>query len=378
MNVVLDSTLVPASRINRAPNWDYLVQKLSSKLKGDNKVKFNLVSPMPASEESNPSLGLIQVLSMAYSAHRKVAIKPQDIWFIVMCEIAKIIKHHPEECRELFTASAEKTTIMVQTDDVTQIDLEAVAMQLKEMMPVGIHNFIPTLSTMVPEARIALCAALCDGVQVFYNYMTYCCGIPEIRVDGTAEDWETLSKAAHEIDQMFYKVGLTAAHNYMAQVSVILHHIANSFNDSNGLVAFWKDIFTQENIGSGGELLINGWITKLFYEKPQLYKIENFTTSVAVVPYKNAESGREFKGVYGAFLVRDVDGVLESHFDNYVFEEGPIVPVQPTLTTIRTVITDSKPINGPIVSAQETFYGKNEVTDSQALYKAQLTRKDDK
>lgn len=329
MNIVLDAALEP-TELRRVATFEHNLGAINAKV--TNKASYNdplmkCLTPLPADEEGvYPSLGFIEMLSKAYSSHRAVVINPQDIWFIVLCEVAKIIKKYPGECRSLFTKSDDVVTIKVPTSDPTQIDLEAVVKQLESLMPVGTSAFLPELSTMVPAAKIALNAALCDGVQVYYNYMTYCCGIPEIKVNGTVTDWASLTDAADSIACMFLSVELKAGATYMNAVWKILHDISDSvangaiYNSRQTAQEFWKNIFTQENIGSGGELKIDGWITDLFFDPPKLKKIENYTTSVAVVPYENAETGRKFKGAYGAFQFRDVDGFLESEFTSFIFE----------------------------------------------------------
>lgn len=325
MNIVLDSSLQPTETYRRHYMADDIIKSLAAKVstrvtRDDPLMKCLTTIPEPQ-EGVHHGFGFIGMLSYAYSTHRKVTINPQDIWFIVLCEIAKIIKKYPEQCRTLFTKSNEKVTIKVPTGDPTQIDLELVVKQLEDLMPVGTSAFIPELSTMVPAAKMALNAALCDGVQNYYNYMTYCCGISEIKVNGTETDWWKLAHAAKNISEMFESVGVADGAKYLQDIFGLLMDIhIDVGSGGHPDVDFWKSIFTQQNIGSGGELKIDGWITDIFFEPPTLKKIENFQTSIAIVPYENTETGRKFKGVYGPFQYRSVDGFLENEFTNYVFE----------------------------------------------------------
>lgn len=298
-----------------------LSNKLMWKLKESNKDKaFAFIgSNINMDEVENLQLGYLGMLSQSYSNHEKIEIAPHDIWYLILSEIAIIIKANTEACRPLFTSSQEKIDISVPVDDVTKIDLALVVTELRKLIPVDVDIFVPKLSTSTPDAQIAMYAALCDGVSAYYSYSTFMCGIPEIRLTGTRQDWLSLLQRAGIIAAMFGTVGLFPAVEYMIRVGDILDKIQCSFDIVDA--EFWKDIFRSKNVGSGGELTINGWITDLYYEKRDMKKLENFMTAVTIVPYKNLGTGREFKGIYGAFeCVRTDDDFLRAGYSNLIFE----------------------------------------------------------
>lgn len=270
-------------------------------------------------DDSEKQLGFMKTLSRSYSRHDKIEIAPHDIWYIVLSELAEVIKKNQEICRPLFTRSSEKIEILVPVKDVTKIDLHEVVDSLRGLIPVDVTVFLPELSTTTPSAKLALYAALCDGVSGYYDYSTYCCGIPEIRLRGTRYDWNTLYESARSISDMFDSVKLDKAVEYLNRVAVILDDIRQSFDTDK--TEFWKNIFTQKNIGSGGELEINGWITRLYFEPRLLKKIETFMVTNTIVSYKNLDTGRKFKGVYGAFeTIRTPDDFLSAEYSNLIFE----------------------------------------------------------
>jgi hypothetical protein len=82
-------------------------------------------------------------------------------------------------------------------------------------------------------------------------------------------------------------------------VEEIFEQIYESY-DRCDMEDFWRDIYTHKNVGSGQQLDISGWIKDL-YMGNRGKRLENFLTSVAIVPYKNLDTGKEFKGVYGGF-----------------------------------------------------------------------------
>jgi hypothetical protein len=262
-------------------------------------------------------LGFLEMLSLAYSQHRKVEIAPHDLWYIVLCELATYIKGNVEECRPLFTKSAEKVSIVVPTDDPSAIDLNLVLDQLRNLVPLEVALFVPELSTLNTYSRMSMYAALCDGLQHYYNYMTFCCGIPAVRIMGTLEDWETLSNCVTGLMNAFADIE-GPIFPYLIKVQNVFGAIVNSYKSKNP--EFFLNIFTQKNVGSGGELDIDGWITDLYLERKNTRKLENFLTSFATVPYTNLDSGKNFKAVYGAFLNCEIDEHLRSTYGSFVFQ----------------------------------------------------------
>lgn len=279
---------------------------------------YSLLSPLAEQVENNHQ-GFLGFISKAYSNHKKIEIAPHDIWYLVMTEVAQFIKKNTEACRPLFTKEESSVTIFVPTDNPEEINLSLVIEELRSKVPVNVDLFVPQFSTLNKSSQLACYAAFCDGLQVYYNYMTFCCGIPEIRVTGTQADWQMMVDNFGKISQLFQQINSEFAH-YLQQVqSRVAGMIENSFINANP--EFWLDIYSKKNIGSGGEFVISGWITEFYFEKCELPKLENFASTISVVPYKNVETGRSFVGVNGAFkTLRTDDGFIKCGYEQFIFE----------------------------------------------------------
>lgn len=281
--------------------------------------------------ELNPDIeglhqGWLNLLATAYSRHEKVRIAPHDLWFIVMSELAKEVNRAPETYRTLFTESkGDKETIAVPTGDVETIDVNLLVDALRSKVLVPMEIFLPSLTTTTPDVTAALAATFCDMVQSYYGYGTFMCGIPEIEVTGTPEDWATLAANTGAIKIFFENVGAPQnVVSYLAVVGRLFTLITGDVASGEPDVAFWKATFTAKNVGSGGQLEISGWIKDLYLEKRPDSKLENFTGSVGVVPYYNFETKRQFTAIYGAFgQLRSPEGFIYSSYDHIVFERQP-------------------------------------------------------
>lgn len=327
MKIVLNSTLeqVPHYGATVQEKMPHHVQQVAQAL-GYNKYRSEkkmtwIASNIDASTEQL-HFGYVELLARAYSNHEKVRVAPHDLWFIVLSQIAKIVNENSAACRPLFTTSDEQVDILVPTGDVTKIDPIVLMQYLTRHVPTNGKLFVPELTTANFNVMSAMAAVFADAVQSYYSYSTFCCGIPEIEVTGTVEDWETLTANAMAISRLFLEAGLTKASDYLVGVAGIFEMIERDVR--TGAVAgtdFWKDIFRSKNVGSGGELEINGWIVRLFYNPPTLRKIENFMFTLGTFPYRNKETDRTFRTVYGAFeQLRSPEGFIYSGYSNIVYE----------------------------------------------------------
>jgi hypothetical protein len=190
---------------------------------------------------------------------------------------------------------------------------------------------------------MAMSAAVCDGLQVYYNYMTFACGIPEIRVTGTVQDWNKIIRSISVISDHFRNVPDPAFEEWLGDCADIVFHIKEDLANDRPQIEWWQDIFTSRNVGSGGELEISGWITKLYYRKCSSPKLEIFPTTLSVVPYVNEDSGRQFVGLHGALkTIRTEDGFVRSGYGHVIFEKTQVEAKDEPLGKTRLTVENVK------------------------------------
>jgi len=80
--------------------------------------------------------------------------------------------------------ASEKTQLYIEMADPNSIDLSRVIEQIAALSPVDLNHFSATFSTTTFESNLALRAAFCDAMSTFYQYNTYRCGIPRVRILG--------------------------------------------------------------------------------------------------------------------------------------------------------------------------------------------------
>jgi hypothetical protein len=152
----------------------------------------------------------------------------------------------------------------------------------------------------------------------------FCCGIKAIKLLGTKEDWALLRNHFIKVATVFGVEQHLIDH--FENVKYILGLIVDSFTVERN--NFWLDIFTQKNVGSGGDLVIDGWISDLFIVKHKFKKITNFINDTATVQYTQVNTREKFVALYGGFNYRTVDGYIELDYAKHIFKlEKVAVPV---------------------------------------------------
>lgn len=261
----------------------------------------------------------LEYLEIAWANHLGVTITPDTFWFTLLCEATSIIGDDVEKYRKFFTKSSGKTEIVVNTNSATVLPLDQIMGQLRVLVPDGLAtHFLPDFSTTDARAREARYAAFADAVSPYYNYSMLMCGIPAVRLEGGYDDWQLLKKSWMALADVFSG---TAA-KYCKRVSEIIQSILGQFAVPDP--EFLKKIFYLKRCGSGHQTEAFGWYTELFRKAPKSTRyVENFSSHVAKVAYKNLTTGQEFEMRQGLFTSKIENGFLKPTFGRLIFQKGP-------------------------------------------------------
>src|SRR6185295_5028976 len=153
---------------------------------------------------------LAAAVHLAFSGHRPIVFTPDILWLTIVQGVAQHVALDPEKWRSLLVPHAGTATIRVTVDDrdyATREDLwdqltEVFRDQLQKTSLVS-DRLTADFSTTGPIERVAQSVVLMDVMAPFYSYEVACiCGIPEIRLAGTAEDWELLSRKVEGLPKL--------------------------------------------------------------------------------------------------------------------------------------------------------------------------------
>lgn len=208
--------------------------------------------------------GLISTIAMCYSGHYKLVIRPDDIMHSVWSAFALFVNAHPEEMRPYLVKHKEgKITIEIAAGSSFVPSVEALTPTIHaartKMMPLLDAKFAEWLelsfSTTTDFDRLVATVELMGAVKKFVGCrFTYCCGLPEVELLGTLEDWTQLKTKMDFLT--------TIEHPAIQKWAAQLTNIANEFYESyqgNVNVAFWESVCKIKRRGSGGQSTVSGW-----------------------------------------------------------------------------------------------------------------------
>ena len=209
-------------------------------------------------------------LHTAFAKHIPFSLSPQILMSIITQEVAQYVKDHSEDpsIASLFTRTpGEKPKIVVEVDDFVYgspnndwlAGIEKFRTKLTDLVPSGVMEYMtPRFSDSTLETEVVHLVSFMDAASKYYDYgMSTMCGVPSFRIEGTADDWDTVIKSVTAMAGVL--PGLTC---YFKHLTPILREIRNTADGNKIDNDFWASIYKQ-NHGSGGPYS-NGWFNNLY------------------------------------------------------------------------------------------------------------------
>ncbi|MFH8386478.1 DUF4419 domain-containing protein [Kitasatospora sp. NPDC018058] len=209
---------------------------------------------------------LLRAAHQAFCGHLPLSLSPDVLWYAVVHEVAVHVRLNAGAYEGLFTSTpGEKRTIVVRDDSLLDADpdwarsIRLVREPLAAAIgPELVELFQPTFSTTTPDDVSAALVALMDVVSPYYEFLWISlCGIPRIRLEGTAEDWALLARRVGELAQWFEPLG-----PWLAELRPVVAEIAATAAGGPVDQEFWGSFYKWRS-ESGGPY-VSGWLTAFF------------------------------------------------------------------------------------------------------------------
>lgn len=236
---------------------------------------------------------LVYGVGLSFAWHYPLVLSPDNIWLTLSQGLSNHINEFAEDVRKKFVAHEGKVQIVIQRDNFIkgapdndwEGAFEEFSAKIKEHIGPSNHSMIVAdFSTTGPVERAASEVVLMDAMKAYFEYgcMTMC-GIPNIEITGTVEDWESLRS---KVDRWTFE-GRADLSWWTTPLKRILDEFVQA---AKGVVdKEWWESFYKKNSGggSGSPSKISGWINWLFpylqCEGPKLYR--NPKVGVSSVEY---------------------------------------------------------------------------------------------
>ncbi len=208
----------------------------------------------------------------AYADHRPFVISPDMIWLLISQGFAIHLNENAELLRKDFVDFEDKVSLIVRNDTL-KLDSPASAWesifpdftkQISEHTGDELISILTSdFSTTSPIEKIASELTIMKAMEPYFEFVVIrmICGIPEITLQGTTEDWEKIYKKTNAIAKYNLKW-------WTDELEPILKEIIKT---SEGEIdkTFWRNMFKYHSQEAyGAPKIIDGWIVKFFpYDK---------------------------------------------------------------------------------------------------------------
>lgn len=211
-------------------------------------------------------------MHQAYADHRPFVISPDMIWLLICQGFSNHINYNSDELRNLIVDFSEKKTLSVQNNSIIlgnpDSPWQEVFPEFSAQIESNIGNelanlFTDTFSTTSIDEKIAFEITLMDAMEPYFEYQVIyiICGIPEITLQGTTEDWKKILDKTKQLSK----------YNLKWWVNDLVPVLEEFVNTLEGKIKkrFWQNMFkihTSDDYGHPKN--IDGWIVIFFpYDK---------------------------------------------------------------------------------------------------------------
>ncbi|KLO04876.1 hypothetical protein SCHPADRAFT_917878 [Schizopora paradoxa] len=196
--------------------------------------------------------------------------RPDDVWIAILSQFYLFVNAHAEELRSKFVPHEGKEEIKVYVEAPSRYYVsydwmaEEMTKKMKEKIvdPELVKFIIPKFSTTTPIDTAVGCVMMMGTLKHYFDFVCcITCGIPEITILGTKEDYKDILKRLDKFEEFGEEPRVFAA---------LLRPIVREFIDVFNVQAkdpsaainidFWSRILHYESGGSGPDY-ISGWAT---------------------------------------------------------------------------------------------------------------------
>ncbi|MDU1889133.1 MAG: DUF4419 domain-containing protein [Dysgonomonas sp.] len=204
----------------------------------------------------------------AYKEHRPVTISPDIIWLLICQGFSQHVNNNARSLRNKFINFEGQTTLTVtrnvESGAISDFPWETIFPEFVEQIGNYTGKELTTalaadFSTTTPSSLIASQITIMESVKAYFKYKVTMvgCGIPEVTIEGTIEDWQKI------LDKLDY-ISQYDLEWWTSELKPIIKEIINTKSgkfDKN----FWMKMVRYHSEGFYGSLTdIDGWLLKFY------------------------------------------------------------------------------------------------------------------
>jgi hypothetical protein len=218
--------------------------------------------------------GFVAAAHLAFAKDLGLQLAADDVWAVILSGAASIIQQHPEEARTALVAHKDRKLLRVDNDHLVkdkgkepaQVQQWAFVLDQfrdrlgEDLGPDFVANTIcAPYSTSTPLTMGVFAVNLMDMCRAYYDFRTRTlCGIPYVRLLGTADDWTALrTRALALLDRLG-----TVTSFWRPHLAEALDVFVDTASNTNHHELWWQSWYKWASV-SGGDS-VTGNIHALF------------------------------------------------------------------------------------------------------------------
>ncbi len=208
----------------------------------------------------------IETVHLSYANHYPLEITPDDIWLCISQGFAAHVNKNAEKLRHMFVEHEGKKELKVRRDDFVKGSsnnswpdvFTNFSAQIRNHIGNETHDLLlANFTTTGPVERAATEIVMMKTFEKYFSYKVWTlCGIPEITLKGTVEDWKQVREKTIKLAQFDLEW-------WTDPLVEVLDMFVASSQGTNMTRQFWSS-FYKESDGGYFTDMINGWIVTLF------------------------------------------------------------------------------------------------------------------
>lgn len=222
----------------------------------------------------------------AYGDHRPFILSPDIIWLLISQGFAQHVNNNPEEIRKLFVDFQGQRSLIVYQEEAGFRPIKEFFPKFSELIAQNTSKELVDIltadfSTTTPTSKVVSEIVIMEATKPYFEFIgaMYVCGIPEITLEGTTEDWKRL------LDKTLY----LRKYNLGWWIDTLKPILQEFVNASEGKVdkAFWQNIFKIRKAEEcGAPDAVDGWIVRFFpyYENGHRTDLKIISTDAKLAP----------------------------------------------------------------------------------------------
>ena len=212
--------------------------------------------------------GFVGSVLTAFNSHNNLQLRPDDLWITILAQVSAYVNGRAEELRDRFVNFQGQQALTVEapgsihTADfgaMTQAFLDEISKHLID--ETWKDWFLPGFSTTTPTDQVAAAAMAMSSFQQYFSFKYgLICGIPEITLKGTLQDWKLLRQKLERLIELDGADHILSE-RWVPKLREILDNIVESRkNGSTNNLDFWNHIVSNTGGTCGGPTHLTGWI----------------------------------------------------------------------------------------------------------------------